>query len=270
MATLLQLYQRNRSRLRYIFVLALAVLVFLMLLLAAHNLQAQTPATSQPTAAPTSFEVASIRPAKDCTGPWAISPSGSRIYTMPKVSMAYLIGVAYGVGDDQIDKNPKWISEECYSVSARATGEGNLPNAQLKVLLQDMLAQRFHLAVHREVRDFSGYALVVAKGGPQLTPSKGVSATGSIWTYGVKARNISMTSFSSMLKSATGAHVADKTGLTDKYDIDLSFAPADSTDSTLPSIFTAIQEQLGLKLEPQKVPVSMVIIDHVDRFATEN
>jgi uncharacterized protein (TIGR03435 family) len=188
--------------------------------------------------------------------------------------MAFLIGMAYKVGDDQIEKNPSWIESECYSISARAEGSGSLENDRLRVLLQNLLSQRFHLALHREVKDFSGYALVVAKDGPKLDATKGISAPGHIGPDGLLlARNISMRSLASMLPRAVGAHVVDETGLTGRYDITLRFAPdapLAATGSSLPSIFTALQEQLGLKLMAQRVPVEMLVIDHVEKVPTEN
>ena len=168
--------------------------------------------------------------------------------------MAFLIGMAYKAGDDQIEKNPNWIESECYDISARADGEGSLGNDQLRLLLQNLLSQRFHLALHREVKDFSGYGLVVAKNGPKLDATKGGPAEGNIDANGLRARNVSM-------------------ALTGRYDINLSFAAdlsVTSSDSSLPSVFTALQEQLGLKLLSEKVPVEMLIIDHIEMAPTEN
>jgi uncharacterized protein (TIGR03435 family) len=187
--------------------------------------------------------------------------------------MAFLIGMAYKAGDDQIEKNPNWIESECYDISARADGEGSLGNDQLRLLLQNLLSQRFHLALHREVKDFSGYGLVVAKNGPKLDATKGGPAEGNIDANGLRARNVSMGSLASMLRRVVGEHVVDKTALTGRYDINLSVAAdlsVTSSDSSLPSVFTALQEQLGLKLMSEKVPVEMLIIDHIEMAPTEN
>ena len=181
--------------------------------------------------------------------------------------------MAYGVGDDQIEKNPSWIESECYEISAKAAGDGSLGNDQLRLLLQNLLSQRFHLVLHRKEKEFSGYALIVAKDGPRLDATKGGPATGRMGSAGLRARNMPMNSLSTMLVHSVGAHVIDETGLTGRYDIDLSFAPNASsgdTDSTLPSIFTALQEQLGLKLISKKIPVEILVIDHVEKIPTEN
>lgn len=202
-----------------------------------------------------------------------MSPPGSRYFSITNVSMSFLIGMAYGIGDDQLVKNPGWISTECYSVAARAAGTGSLSNDQLKALLQNLLAHRFQLAVHSEMKEFSGYALVVAKSGPKLTPTKGGHAGGSIRMDGLHAQDIPLSSLAIMLTHPVGAHVIDKTGLTGRYDINISFVPDASlapTDSSLPSIFTALPQQLGLKLVSQKIPVKMLYIDHIDKVPTEN
>ena len=87
---------------------------------------------------------------------------------------------------------------------------------------------------------------------------------------GLRAQNIPMRSLAAMLSHPIGGPVVDKTEIAGNYDFKLSYAPEGATDSTLPSIFTAVQDQLGLKLEPQKVPVEMLVIDHVEKVPTEN
>jgi uncharacterized protein (TIGR03435 family) len=202
-----------------------------------------------------------------------MSPPGTRSFSVTNASMAFLIGMAYKAGNDQIVKNPGWIDSECYAISAKAEGDGSLGNDELRLLLQNLLVQRFHLALHREMKDFSGYALVLAKDGPKLEATKGGAASGHIGAEGLQARNMPMGSLATMIVHTVGAHVIDKTGLTGRYDINLSFAPNTSlaaTDSSLPSIFTAFQEQLGLKLVPEKVPVEMIVIDNLEKTPTEN
>jgi uncharacterized protein (TIGR03435 family) len=260
---------RNPKPLGLFSSLYLTILLFLATAALTRSSLAQTP----PPAAPPSFDAASIRAAQQCNTGYSTSPSGSRLFSITNVSMAFLIEMAYSVGDDQLEKNPSWIETECYSITARAEGEGSLPDKQLHLLLQSLLAQRFHLALHSAMKDVSGYAMVVAKDGPKLDPTKGGPATGNIDLQGLRARNFSTGSLASVLPRAVRAHVIDQTGLTGRYDINLSFSLDVSgapTDSALPSIFTALQQQLGLKLIPQKIPVKMLIVDHVDKVPTEN
>ena len=230
------------------------------------------PCVAQIEAAP-AFEVASVRQSQDCTG-FSMTPPGERLFTIKNVSMAFLIGMAYGVGNDQIVKDPSWIESECYAISARASGEGKLSNDQLKLMLQDLLMQRFHLTLHHETKELRGYVLVIGKDGPRLETSKGGAATGRIGMDGLHAQNMPLGAFVKLLTHPARAHVVDGTMLTGRYDIDLSFAN-DSSEATtgsspLPSLFTAVQEQLGLKLVPKEVPVDMLVIDHVEKVPVEN
>jgi uncharacterized protein (TIGR03435 family) len=230
------------------------------------------PCTAQSTTAPESFDVASVRMAKDCAG-FSMSPQGARLFDLTHASMVFLLGMAYKIGVDQIENKPGWADTTCYDVSARAAGEGSLGNDQLRLMLQNLLAQRFRLAEHRETKEVNGYALVAVNGGPKLEASKGGAANGHIGPDGLSARNIPLGAFASMLTHAVGAHVVDETMLKGSYDIHLSFAPnvslaAEGTD--LPSVFTALTEQLGLKLVEQKVPVEMLVIEHMDKMPTEN
>ena len=140
-------------------------------------------------------------------------------------------------------------------------------------MLQALLADRFGLKVHQETRQLPIYALVVAKGGPRFQPSKingttvsnghaQITVTGSDHTVALLAEQLSRT---------LGRVVVDKTGLDGRYELSLKWTPDDAPGGagtapadTGPSIFTAIQEQLGLKLESQKGPVPILVVDHID------
>jgi len=220
------------------------------------------------------FEVASVRISGPCPAPYtqcfSMSPAGAAEFRVSHASMDFLIGMSFGVLNYQIEGQPNWTGSTLYDISARAEGGGSMSNDQLKPLLQQLLAERFKLAVHREMKDSPGYALVVAKGGPKLQPSQEDSHSASILQDGIRAPNFTMGQFVALLFHPTGGPVVDQTGLTGHYNIKLSYAPQDSTDSALPSIFTAVQEQMGLKLESTKVPVQMLVIDHVEKVPTEN
>jgi len=124
--------------------------------------------------------------------------------------------------------------------------------------------------IHRETKEFKGYVLVAANGGPKLTKATGTQVAGISYAGGIDMKNGSLGDLALALGSATKTHVVDKTGIEGAYDFSLRYAPDGATDSPLPSLFTAIQEQFGLKLVPEKVPVEMLVIDHVDRAPTEN
>jgi uncharacterized protein (TIGR03435 family) len=176
-----------------------------------------------------------------------------------------LIEIAFGVPDTQISGAPSWLGSERYDVNAKAVDGVSLTYDQLKPRLQQLLVQRFKLATHRETKIFDGYALIVAKGGPKLQPTKGSTAQGIIYPSGLRIPNATMEGLASWLTGPTGRHVIDKIGIEGNYDIQLEYAPLGSDDTFLPSIFTAVQKQLGLKLEHQKVPVEILVIDHVER-----
>ena len=138
-------------------------------------------------------------------------------------------------------------------------------------MLMALLADRFGLVTHRETRTVSGYALVKGKERPKLRASES-SRAGQAATFRgrIVGRATEMVVLASMLGRPLGAPVVDKTGIKGTYDFELNFAPVESPDSSLPSIFTAIKEQLGLKLESQKVPLQMLVIDNCQRVPTEN
>jgi uncharacterized protein (TIGR03435 family) len=232
-----------------------------------HSIHAQTPAQSP---AKQAFEVASVRLAAP-GGTSSFSAPGAAHFTATNISLTVLISMAYGLeGDYQFAGKPTWLDSQTYDVLAKPEGDQPLSYEEFKPLLQQLLQQRFHLAVHRETRDLPGYALVVAKGGPKLQPGSGATGQIYILTNGIRGQAVSLHLFSSLLSRPTGRPVADQTGIQGNYDIKLEYAPNTAADSDLPSIFTALQEQLGLKLESQKVPVEMLVIDHVDRVPTEN
>jgi uncharacterized protein (TIGR03435 family) len=159
-----------------------------------------------------------------------------------------------------------------YDVVAQAEGEA-LTQPRARQLLQLVLADRFQLKIHREIKEMPVYALVVGKGGPKFKESGSDSK-------GVTVGNVTLTAITStvskqhmdflvrLLSSSADRPVLDQTGLTGLYDFKLEYArdpAAASSDTTLPSIFTAIQEQLGLKLEPRTAPIEIRIVDHAER-----
>jgi uncharacterized protein (TIGR03435 family) len=222
-------------------------------------------------AAGQAFEVASVR----MTPPGSVrqtylSPPGAASFTATNVTLDVLIEVAFGVDENQISGRPYWLGTEHYDVTGKPEGAGGLSYVQLRPMLQQLLTTRFKLAVHRETRDVSGYALVVGNGGPKLTESTTESGHKYILPDGIRFDHTSLATFAAALARPTGHPVVDKTGIAGNYNINIEYAQDGATDSSRPSLFTALQEQLGLKLEPQKVPFESLIIDHVDKVPTGN
>jgi uncharacterized protein (TIGR03435 family) len=187
-----------------------------------------------------------------------------------------LIQMAFRVEESQILGRPAWLGVDRYNITAKVEGGKGLAFGQLKAPLQQLLAQRFGLAVHHEMKDIQGYAMVVTKSGAKLQKlpvTDETSDRGYLLPGGVRGKQVSVEWLAAMLALKVGRPVVDKTGIEGNYDIKLVYAPDTGelpADSSLPSIFTALQEQLGLKLEPQKVAVEMLVIDHVERVPTEN
>ena len=278
---------------RFSFTLALALAALLTLAFAAVPAPCQsTP--QQPAAAPQaattstppqSFEVASIRlnPSTECCTMWTTIYPANR-FTASKISLDLLTSIAYqGISNRNISGGPSWFDSQLYDISAKVEGDAGLTREQMQPLLHNLLKDRFHLVAHREQKLVSGYALVVAKGGLKLHPDalqpskKGDSADtkaeqpgGQILQNELRAWKMDLGGLASLLEIPAGGHVIDKTGISGDYDIKLSYATARFPDSNLPDLFTALQEQLGLKLVLQKVPVDILVIDHVDRIPTEN
>jgi uncharacterized protein (TIGR03435 family) len=143
-------------------------------------------------------------------------------------------------------------------------------------MLQSLLAERFKLASHRESREQRAWFLVVGKNGSKLKKAqaaadsdlqqvRGSALPAQIWPGGFRGRAIPIAVLAGMLTRATGNQVVDHTGLAGAFDVDLKWTP-DGAAGSEPGIFTAVQEQLGLKLEPGKAPLEVLVIDRAERI----
>jgi uncharacterized protein (TIGR03435 family) len=216
------------------------------------------------------FEFAVIRPAlPNAVGSSFLRFEGGRI-KISNEPAKLLVRVAYELQNAQIAGGPPWLDTDRYDIEAK-TGSPEKPTMrELTVLVQDLLADRFHLKFHREKRELTVYALVAGKGGPKLKAS-GDGETSGMNTHGGKGASQVVATATSMglLASYVGNRldriVVDKTGLTGSYDFKLEWVPDELPDSTLPSLPTALSEQLGLKLETQKSPVEVMVIDSMEK-----
>jgi uncharacterized protein (TIGR03435 family) len=229
-----------------------------------------TQSTQASKAQTPTFEVASVRISPPGGGFTSISDWGTPRFSATNATFQLLLEIAFNVSENYIVRAPSWFESQKYNIDAKVEGDRGLTHEEMMPLLQQLLEDRFHLAVHREMKDFPGYALVVAKNGPKLRPSKEISGHGQIESDRLLCPGCSLGALAGMLARVTGRPIADKTGIKGTYDIKLEYAPNDATDSPLASIFTALQEQQGLKLIPQKVPVEILAIDHAERVPTEN
>lgn len=229
---------------------------------------AQTPAV------PT-FEAASVKP-NSSGGPRSgtgIMPGGH--VTITNQTLRQIIRNAYGSDDIEVVGGPDWIGIDRWDIVATAgTGDAD---ARWRPMLKSLLIDRFMLQAHTEPRERPIFALVVARRdkqlGPNIHPSKGdvacradelcgnSRASGDSTVGATTGTSRSMTDIAQGLTRYADRRVLDRTGLEGRYDFELQWSDV--------SVFTALQEQLGLKLEPTKGPVDVVVIDHVER-PTEN
>jgi uncharacterized protein (TIGR03435 family) len=224
------------------------------------------------------FETASVRlsnPAKPESF-WSVSPGRLSVTNM---SLKSLVMAFYKVKQYQVAGGPRWLDTDRFDIQAKLANQpaGTSPRssdaaARLMSAAQSLLAERFQLEFHEESRQVSGYALVVAKTGPKLRASEGDGSSNVKTGRGtLRAAGLSMERFASSLSTILDAPVVDSTGLTAGYDFTLEWRPDMAADVNeglgQPSLYTALQERLGLKLESRKVPVRILIIDRAERPA---
>jgi len=231
------------------------------------------------------FEVATIKPARP-EGRFSLTVNRSGMLNTTSTTVADLIKFAYDLHPRQITKGPAWLESEKYDITAKPDTPG-IPNPkQLKIMVQKLLKERFQLAFHNEKKELSVYAITVAKNGPKLTKNE---SGGNLPGYGggrgtFLVRNSSIEEFGHILQAnILEQPVVDQTGLgTTRYDFTLKWtpdpsqsqiggpappnapAPADNADAP-PDIFTAFQQQLGLKLENTKAPVDVMVVDSLEK-----
>jgi uncharacterized protein (TIGR03435 family) len=235
------------------------------------------------------FEVASIKPAtfrsqeyfegysaRGTCGLPAVTTSGNRV-TLLRATLCGLMRFAYQVQDYRIGGIPAWMTTRdqtlYYDVEAKAEGEAALLPERTRELLRALLASRFQLKFHREIRELPIYTMVVTKDGPKLSKDSGYCKTlgprpkARFQGFASCEPITTMQQLADMLTDETDRPVLDRTGLSGTFAYSLRWTPDGVTaqaDSP-PSFFTAIQEQLGLKLEPDRGPVEILVIEQAER-----
>lgn len=234
---------------------------------------------SKPRVAPTAFEVASIK----------VNSSGSRgssshsrpggVILMENISLKQLIERAYDVRDFSLT-GPDWLDTARFDISAKPPEA--VSNEEMRVLMQNLLIERFKLAVHREEKTMGAFALLPAKGGLKIKAVEpGPSGSNSTVNNGrgtLNGQKMTMARLADWLGQRVDRPVVDKTETPGMFDIKLEWV-ADNPSATPsteaetpsgPSIYTALQEQLGLKLTSAKLPVQILVVDRVEKVPTEN
>ena len=217
------------------------------------------------------FEVASVRLNQTQFDPPRSQVSGPRAAWTAYPFEGLLMG-AYDVRSYQISGGPAWM-EDRFDIEAKAPGDGELSRTQARDVLRAVLEDRFHLKVHRENKQMAIFALVVAKGGPKLKASAadaqpGMTLGGRGQMVEMKFTGWSMARLAQQIEGNENRKVVDQTGLAGNYDFTLNYLQdrrADAPKQDGPSLFVAVQEQLGLKVESQKGQVEMLVVEHADR-----
>lgn len=239
------------------------------------------------------YDVVSIKPNKSGSGRTSISVNNDS-YSAENISMKQMLSNAYDVKEYLISGLTGWANSARFDVNAKIVGMDadalkKLTDKQRQAMLQQLLTDRFQLKVHTQTEVLPIYEMVVAKGGAKITavepagPDPDADKSKEFKGMGrgsmrvnntvLTAHDVALESLANSLSVRLSRTVVDKTGLKGNFDLSLTWSPDDgsaaASDSSAPSLFTALQEQLGLRLQPAKGPVSTLAVDHVE-LPTEN
>ncbi len=219
---------------------------------------------------PQKFDVVSIRPNQSGSVSRRAGAAPGGRFTATNVSLRLLISRAFGVSDFQVVRGPGWLDTDNYDIEARADTTAEMSREQLQPCLQNMLAERFQLKTHRESKEGSVYSLVAAKNGPKLTEHVGAGSPAVSLSTGsgkaaIVATNVTMTRLTDYLAPQIDRPIIDNTGLKGAYDFRLEWVLDLTAEPSGPSVFTALREQLGLRLESARGPIANIVVDGVER-----
>ncbi len=215
------------------------------------------------------FEVASIKPNLTGGGHSDVDVDGN-LLRMKNVTLKACLTWAYRVTDAEV-AGPPWLESERFDIVAKT--ESGRPRPEM---MQALLAERFKLAVHREAKELTVYSLVVAKSGPKLKKVDPGEADTTSRRGHLTATRVSMPGLARFLGGPNmrlGRPVVDRTGLEGVFDFTLDWTPEgvkEEKPDAPPAIFVALQEQLGLRLDSQKAPVEILVVDKIEKSPTAN
>jgi len=221
-----------------------------------------------------SFEVATIKPSKPDDQRKAFIVRGNEFHIINE-PLTQIISFAFDVQAKQVVGLPEWGDSDKYDIDAKPDGEGAPSGKQWKIMIQKLLADRFQLTFHKDKKELPVYVLSVAKTGSKLTKDDSApNGLPGLFFQGLGKLNVHnalMSDFTGLMQSVVlDRPVIDQTGLTGRFDSQFSGMgarvppPTDSADAP-PNLYTAIQEQIGLKLEATKAPADVMVIDHVEK-----
>ncbi|MGB9288449.1 MAG: TIGR03435 family protein [Terracidiphilus sp.] len=229
------------------------------------------------------FDVLTVKPSDPNRPGKLFTIRGRHVMTI-NTTVSDLVAFGYSIQTKQMENAPAWFDEK-YDLDAVPDVEGQPNIQQMRILVRDALVERFGLKFHYEQRELAVYALTVAKGGPKLTVTTDKPSTPGNFLFGGLGRlhvtNSTMKDFChGMQEAVMDKPVVDQTGLTDRYDFNLNWTPDESQFAAMgahipppntddpnapPSLYVALQEQLGLKLDSTKANADVMVIDHVEK-----
>ncbi len=232
-----------------------------------------------------SFEVATIKPSEPNAPGKGLGLNRSGQMNTRNMTLADLMAFAYKVHPRQIVGAPGWVETDRYDIQAKPDTAGQPNDRQVRSMVQKLIADRFQLKIHHDTKELTAYTIVAAKSGPKMTKTEGnpnqLPGLGLRGLGRAIIRNATMADFASFLQTVVvDRPVVDRTGLDARYDFTLDWTPdetqfpdrqglpaqpADPNAETFPDLFTAMQQQLGLKMESAKTPVDVLVIDHVEK-----
>jgi len=223
------------------------------------------------------FEVVSIKPSSsDCRMIFGPEIKNGRMRAAC-VTVRRILAVSYGVAERRVI-GPDWLDKERFDMLAKSPD--GVPDREMKTMIQAVMTERLHLAVHRELKEMPVYDLVVAKGGVKMSIYPGAErplpSSAAAIGFPMIRGTVTMAQLAEAMTGLVERQVVDKTGLAGRYNVILSFAPEapaaseNALELRPPDVFTAVQEQLGLRLAPRKDRIEVVVIDHIEHMPTEN
>lgn len=225
------------------------------------------------------FEAATLKQAPPPTGNYPITlglVKGSRFY-MTNVTLSDCLKFAYGLVSDEQISGPDWLwSKGDHLYNIEAVIPGNPPHDRIMQMLRTLLTERMGIVIHHEDRTLKYLALVRGKGAVKMTPAAiSQERNNSAGTGHLTGNRASLGLIAMLLSRLEHQIIVDQTGLTGEYQIQLHWAPGNGgagapADAAAPSLFTAVQEQLGLKLESRHGPLNTIVVDHAEQVPVEN
>lgn len=219
--------------------------------------------------APAEFDVASIKPNKSGEGGMSINTTKG-LWRATNITPEWLIINSYDVLPEQIISAPQWIHNERFDIEGHYDPEQTIPGFEksdlYKARLQALLATRFQFQLHRETKDWQSYILIAGKNGPKLKASQDGGSSMRSSNGHLECKGMTMENLASNLAFHLGRPVVDQTGLAGRFDFTLDYEEEGQQPEThAPSLFAALQDQLGLKLDAKKAPVKMLVVDRIEQ-----